>query len=248
MAEVWGRGAQHRSRCSLIILRGARSAAGSSQTVAQPVKAVIVFAGAGLLSASVTLWSSSAFPRDFGARDATSASLVVLTLLFGFPIAMRLALSLTKALGWLEPTVDASRSKFADVPSYLAILAAFASSFVIWRILLALPYHAPLRPFDRGYLEFLIYFGGIGAGAALITLSLKKITGRWSDGLLNAFLFSGAACAAANILTRADLGNLAEAQIEWFVVLETAWGAIYGAWIVGTRSRSQREAARSRSS
>lgn len=248
MCEVRGRRAQHRSRCSLISLRGARSAAGSSRTVAQPVKAVIVFAGAGILSASVTLWSSNAFPRDFGARDAISASLLVLTLLFGFPISMGLALSLTKALGWLEPTVDANRSKFADIPGYLAILAAFASSFVIWRILLALPYHAPLRPFDRGYLEFLIYFGGIGAAAALISFSLKKITGRWSDGLLNAFLLSGGACAAANILTRVDFGNLAEAQIEWFAVLEAAWGAIYGIWIAGTQSRPQLGAGRSRNS
>lgn len=126
----------------------------------------------------------------------------------GFPLAIFVALITTKMLGWL-PHIAPERIVAGMVPVFVAPGIAFLMTAMM------LPLAVP----------------GIVLAAALIVLSLKIITTRWSAWLWLVLLGSGAACV---VLWFVVVASPAPPELPGEIMvttIELLWGGVFGLWL-----------------
>jgi hypothetical protein len=197
-------------------------------------KGAILFAAAGLLSASIYVWYSvwvddlyktmpqnpvySADPSASRGSFSDSAwyrSNVALTkyadrkwpiLCLGFPIALTIALLLAKSIGWLQH-VKGSQA-LVGLPLYLVPGLILFVSAISW---------------------YVLFIPALAAAGWVLAMTVDKIKSKRSKAFRK-FLISGGVCLAlwvvVLVVNQKDFGGTA-----WYVLLtalETIWAGIFG--------------------
>jgi len=194
-------------------------------------KTVLLFGFAGLLSAytfvSYSAWVSGLYrerpSQNVPGADPVAAynnwyrANVALTpyanrqweiFLFGFPLAMSLAMVLARMFGWLRH-LDIGYIVAGLIPAYFAAGPVFLLTAVAFP--LALP--------------------GILIAASLLALSLRIITSKWSTKLFVGFLLSGAASIIVLLVLAAGRPRSDAPTAVFLISLEAVWGGIFGMWL-----------------